>query len=68
MTTISHLASGEAARLSLLARVVGLASKPVTDYLARNSTASILHALDDRTLDDIGILRGEIDAVVHKRG
>jgi len=68
MTTISHLASGEAARLSLLARVVGLASKPVTDYLARHSTVSILHSLDDRTLDDIGIIRGQIDAIVHRRG
>jgi len=31
---------------------------------ARRRTIRLLHALDDRTLNDIGIKRGDIDAIV----
>jgi len=32
---------------------------------ARSATAHILHTLDDRTLGDIGIRRGEIESIVY---
>lgn len=68
MSSLSYLASSEATRLSLLARAVRLASKPVTDHLDRRSVASFLGKLDDRELADIGINRGQIDSMVYARG
>ena len=35
------------------------------DYQARRATGAILYALDDRTLIDIGIRRGEIGFLLH---
>jgi len=33
---------------------------------ARRRTIGLLHALDDRTLNDIGVKRGDIEAVVRE--
>ena len=35
------------------------------DSRARRATVEILHSLDDRTLHDIGICRGEITSLVY---
>jgi uncharacterized protein YjiS (DUF1127 family) len=44
-------------KLARFAKAMGRAA-------ARRRTIRMLHALDDRTLKDIGIKRGDIDAIV----
>jgi uncharacterized protein YjiS (DUF1127 family) len=46
-------------------RMIAAAWQRYWDTRARRATVEILHSLDDRTLRDIGISRGEITSVVY---
>lgn len=60
--------AGTAGTASSLAAILG---GWISRYLERRrfkATAYALNALDDRTLHDIGLTRGEIDSVIATRG
>lgn len=46
-------------------RIIARTWERLWDWQARRATVSILHALDDRTLRDIGISRSEITSLVY---
>ena len=48
-------------------RIVARQWNAFWDRRARQATVDLLHTLDDRTLRDIGISRGEIVSVVYGR-
>jgi uncharacterized protein YjiS (DUF1127 family) len=56
-------------RFSLLAARIGALTvrglARLWDWHSRRATVSMLQGLDDRTLKDIGISRGEITSLVH---
>ena len=67
LTTANHQATPT---LTIrVARIARIAWHTYWDWQARRATVEILHALDSRTLRDIGLSRDEIESAVHgKRG
>jgi uncharacterized protein YjiS (DUF1127 family) len=71
MSTPEICADGEVSgeRVSAFERIVGFAQHRLAVYREERSrwqTVRILQELDDRTLKDIGIERGEIESLVYR--
>lgn len=71
--TFELIARARALQSEMIARGVARAFRPVGRLVARigeglraRHAANVLSRLDDRTLNDIGIFRAEIDAIAHR--
>jgi uncharacterized protein YjiS (DUF1127 family) len=64
---VSAANRGLTGAVATTARIVGGYWLAFWAWRARRATVELLHGLDDRTLHDIGISRGEISSAVYGR-